>query len=148
MLRFRLCRTYLLESLQILAKMKMLMHNTAEEVEDASLLVPRCMWWSYLLNVSMGIVILITMLFCIGDLDDAINSPAPYLSLFNNTGSVAVAMTLTIILLLLVFSGNVTALATTSREAWAFSRDRGFPFSRWISRVSLLRKVQRCTDMI
>ena len=44
-------------------------------------------------------------------------------------------MTLTVILLLLIFSGNVTALAATSREAWAFSRDRGFPFSHWVSRV-------------
>lgn len=101
------------------------------------------MWWSYILNVLMGIVILITMLFCIGDLNDAINSPAPYLSLFNNTGSIGVSMTLTVILFLLVFSGNVTALATTSREAWAFSRDQGFPFSKWISRVSSLRGVQR-----
>lgn len=118
-----------------------LIYSTAEEVEDASLVVPRCMWWSYLLNVSMGIAILITMLFCIGDLDDAINSPAPYLSLFNNTGSHGVTMALTVILFLLVFSGNVTALATTSREAWAFSRDQGFPFSKWISRVSPLWNV-------
>ena len=109
--------------------------NTAEEVEDASLVVPRCMWWSYLLNAFMGFIILITMLFCIGDLNDAINAPAPYLSLFNNTGSVGVATTLTIILFVLIFSGNITSLATTSREAWAFSRDRGFPYSRWISRV-------------
>lgn len=83
----------------------------------------------------MGIVILITMLFCIGALDDAVNSPAPYLSLFNNTGSLGVAMTLTIMILLLVFVGNITGLATTAREAWAFSRDQGFPCSKWISRV-------------
>lgn len=94
------------------------------------------MWWSYLLNVSMGITMLITMLFCIGDLNDAIDSPAPYLNLFNNTGSLGMATTLTVILFLLVFSGNVTALATTSRETWAFSRDQGFPFSKWISRVN------------
>ena len=31
---------------------------TAEEVEDASLNVPRAMWWSYLMNVFMGIVML------------------------------------------------------------------------------------------
>ncbi len=116
-----------------------LTYSTAEEVEDASLVVPRCMWWSYLLNVFMGIIMLITMLFCIGDLNDAINSTAPYLNLFNNTGSVGVSMTLTVILFLLIFSGNITALATTSREAWAFSRDQGFPFSKWISRVSPLR---------
>lgn len=109
---------------------------TAEEVEDASLVVPRCMWWSYLLNVFMAIIVLMTMLFCIGDLGTVITSPAPYLDLFNNTGSVGVALLLSIILFLLIFSAGVTALATTSRETWAFSRDKGFPLSRWISRVS------------
>ncbi len=94
------------------------------------------MWWSYLVNVFMGTIMLITMLFCIGDLDNAINAPAPYLVLFNNTGSTAVALLLSIVLFILVFAGNITALATTSREIWAFSRDRGFPFSRWISHVS------------
>jgi choline transport protein len=114
---------------------------TAEEVEDASLVVPRCMWWSYVLNVILGILMLIVMLFGIGNLDDALNSTAPYLNLFRNTGSTGMALALSIILFLLILSGNITALATASRELWAFSRDRGFPFSQWISRVrySILR---------
>jgi amino acid transporter len=111
---------------------------TAEEVEDASLVVPQCMWWSYLLNIFMAIIVLVTMLFCIGDLGTMITSPAPYLDLFNNTGSVGVALLLLIILFLLIFLAAITALATTSRETWAFSRDKGFPFSSWISRVSHL----------
>ncbi|RDW84572.1 hypothetical protein BP6252_02162 [Coleophoma cylindrospora] len=110
--------------------------HISEEVENASLNVPRAMWWSYILNVTMGLVMLVTMLFCIGSLDDALNSNAPYLNLFLNTGSEAVALTLMIILLILVFSGNITALATTSRELWAFSRDRGFPCSNWISKIN------------
>jgi choline transport protein len=110
--------------------------KTAEEVEDASLVVPQCMWYSYVLNVLLGILMLITMLFGIGNLDDALDSTAPYQNLFLNTGSTGVAMTLAVILFLLIFSGNVTALATASREMWAFSRDKGFPFSKWISRVS------------
>ena len=76
------------------------------------------------------------MLFCIGSLDDTLNADVPYLALYVNTGSTGVAMMLTIVLLLLIFSGNITTLATVSRELWAFSRDRGFPFSRWISHVS------------
>lgn len=36
--------------------------HISEEVEDASLVVPRCMWWSYIGNVLSGIVMLITML--------------------------------------------------------------------------------------
>jgi choline transport protein len=92
---------------------------------------------SYLLNVFLGIIMLITMLFCIGDLNNALSSSAPYQVLFNNTGKTGVALLLNIIVFLLVFSGNITALATCSRELWAFSRDKGFPFSKWISHVSV-----------
>jgi choline transport protein len=76
------------------------------------------------------------MLFLIGDLEAALEADAPYLNLFVNTGSTGVALMLTIILFFLIFSGNITALATTSRELWAFSRDKGFPFSRWISHMN------------
>lgn len=93
------------------------------------------MWWSFILNVVMGIAMLITMLFCIGDLSAAINTEAPYLVMFENTGSDAMTHFLLAILLVLVFMGNITALATTSRELWAFSRDKGFPCSNWISKV-------------
>lgn len=92
---------------------------------------------SYVLNVILGIGMLITMLFCIGDLNNALSSSAPYQVLFENTGKNGVAMLLNVILFLLIFSGNITALATCSREIWAFSRDRGFPFSKWISHVSI-----------
>ena len=36
-------------------------HRTAEEVEDASLVVPKAMWWSYVFNVVLGVLILISM---------------------------------------------------------------------------------------
>ena len=84
---------------------------------------------------------LITMLFGIGDLDDAIESTAPYLNLFMNTGSIGVALLLSIVLFLLCFSGNVTSLATASREVWAFSRDQGLPGSRWLSHLDKKRSV-------
>ncbi|KAL0258810.1 hypothetical protein SLS55_006314 [Diplodia seriata] len=109
--------------------------HISEEVEDASWVVPRAMWWSYVTNVLLGIVMLITMLFCIGPLEATLEADAPYLNLFVNTGSTGVALFLTIILLLLIFAGNITTLATVSRELWAFSRDKGFPFSGWISHM-------------
>jgi choline transport protein len=92
---------------------------------------------SYVLNVGLGIAMLITMLFCIGSLDSALSTPAPYLQLFDNTGKTGVSLLLNIVLFLLIFSGNITALATCSREVWAFARDKGFPFSKWISHVSM-----------
>ena len=75
------------------------------------------------------------MLFGIGALEDVLESDAPYLFLFLNTGSHRVALLLIVILFLLIFTGNITTLVTVSRELWAFSRDRGFPFSGWISHV-------------
>ena len=99
------------------------------------------MWWSYLLNVFMGIVTLITMLFCIGPLQPVLDSEAPYFILFENTGSNAVTLALLVLLLILCFLGNITALAATSRELWAFSRDRGFPCSKWVSKMNHKRNV-------
>lgn len=95
------------------------------------------MWWSYALNSFMAFVMLITVLFCIGPLDSILDADLPYLNLFSNTGSNSAALFLAIVLILLVYAGNVTALATTSREVWAFARDRGFPFSTWISHVGI-----------
>nr|OQO31753.1 hypothetical protein B0A51_00655 [Rachicladosporium sp. CCFEE 5018] len=110
--------------------------HISEEVSDASLTVPRCMFWSYIGNVLMGIVMLTAMLFCIGPLDAVLESNVPYLLLFNNTGSPALSLALNIILFLLIYSGNVTALATCSREVWAFSRDKGLPFSKWLGHMN------------
>ena len=53
-----------------------------------------------------------------------VESDVPYLILFNNTGSPALSIVLNVILFLLIYSGNITALATCSREMWAFARDK------------------------
>jgi choline transport protein len=87
-----------------------------KKVENASWNVPRAMWWSFILNMLMGLAMLVTMLFCIGDLNAAIDSSTPYLILFQNTGLNVWAYALMVILFFLVFLGNITALATTPRE--------------------------------
>jgi len=86
--------------------------HISEEVEDASLIVPRAMWWSFVVNVFFGILMLVTMLFCIGPLEDVLESGVPYLTLFLNTGSTGMALFLTILVFLLIGIGNITCLAT------------------------------------
>ncbi|KAK6207177.1 hypothetical protein LQW54_007378 [Pestalotiopsis sp. IQ-011] len=109
--------------------------HISEEVQDASLIVPKAMWYSYIGNVILGIAMLIVMLFCIGPLDGVVDSDVPYLILFNNTGSPALSIVLNVILFLLIYSGNVTALATCAREVFAFARDKGLPWSRFVSKM-------------
>ena len=75
------------------------------------------------MNACMGLIMLITMLFTVGSLKNALQAASPFQDAFANTGSQALAFGLTIILAILIFAGNVTSVATTSREAWAFARD-------------------------
>lgn len=82
---------------------------------------------------------MITMLFTVGSLEDAINASSPFQNSFTNTGSTGVNVALTVILALLIGAANITSLATTSREVWAFARDGGPPGHRWISKASLTR---------
>lgn len=109
--------------------------HISEEVEDASVTVPRCMVWSFLGNIFAGFCMLIAMLFCIGPLEDVLEANVPYAIMFNNTGSQGLSMFLNVILIVLIYAGNITSLATTAREVWAFSRDNGLPFSGWLAKM-------------
>jgi amino acid transporter len=93
------------------------------------------MVWGYLYNAVLGLITLITLLFTVGSLDDAINAASPFQNSFTNTGSQGLNVFLTLILFLLILSGNITAVTTVSRETWAFARDGGLPFSRRIAKV-------------
>ncbi len=93
------------------------------------------MVYGYLYNAVLGLVTLITMLFTVGNLDDAINAASPFQNAFTNTGSQGLNIFMTLILFLLILSGNITAVTTVSRETWAFARDGGLPFHHWMSRV-------------
>lgn len=115
--------------------------HISEEVADAGLVVARCICWSYVLNTSLALVTVFTILFCFGPLEDAINADIPFLHLFLNMNNPAVAIFVLVVILVLIYIGNITGLATVSRETWAFARDKGFPFSRWISKMDRKRSV-------
>ena len=109
--------------------------HISEEVKDASVTVPRCMVWSYVGNVLAALCMMVAMLFCIGPLDGVLEADVPYAVLFNNTGSRPLSLFLNVVLLILIYAGNITSLATSAREMWAFSRDKGLPFSGWLGKM-------------
>jgi amino acid transporter len=76
--------------------------------------------------------------FCITDLDDLLAADTDYpiiQIIYRATGSYGGTCILGSLLILLLFFLTVTTVASASRQVWAFSRDRGFPFSSWISHV-------------
>jgi choline transport protein len=112
--------------------------HMSEEIKDAAIIVPRSMVWSFLLNVPFTFGLLITYLFCIGNLEDAIASPTgfPFIYVFQNAlGTIGGATALTTVVLILLIMITISSLASTSRQTFAFARDNGLPFSPWLAKV-------------
>lgn len=124
--------------------------HMSEETKDAGIVVPKSMVWSFLLNIPFAFGLLLTYLFCIGDVEEAISSPTrfPFIYVFYNaTGMIGGTTAMVVVVLLLVVMITISVVAGTSRQTFAFARDDGLPFSRWIAHVRLpLSKHRRCTN--
>jgi choline transport protein len=111
---------------------------TAEEVQDASIVLPQVLMWSISVNGIMAIVMGVTFIFCIGDIDSVLASPTnePFIQVFYNaTQSYAGATIMTMIIVVMLTSACISEVATASRQLWSFARDNGLPCSKWLSHV-------------
>lgn len=112
--------------------------HMAEELKNAPKVLPRAMMWTVIANGGMGLIMLVTFLYTMGDVDAALASPTgyPIIEVFRNaTGSNSGATALTSVLVVLGVAGNLTNMAGGSRQMFAFARDKGLPAHRWVSRV-------------
>jgi choline transport protein len=112
----------------------------AEEVKNASTIVPWCMICNILLNGTLGFAIVITLCFCLGNLNDDLASPTGYDFIqvfYGATNSNAGTSVMTAILITLVICATFGFLASASRQTWAFARDQGLPFSNFLSHVRI-----------
>lgn len=113
--------------------------HLAEEVRNASTVVPWVMVCTVLLNGVLGFAICIALSFTLGDLETDLTSPTEYdfIQIFYGaTNSNAGSSVMTAILIALVTCASFGFLASASRQTWAFARDRGLPFSGFLSHVS------------
>ncbi|KAL8811337.1 MAG: hypothetical protein Q9200_001864 [Gallowayella weberi] len=108
------------------------------EIEDASTVIPRSMLASVGLNGSLGFAIVVATLFCLGDVQAALESPTgfPFIQVFiNATRSNAGATAMTSVIIVALTFAAVGSLATASRMMWAFAREQGLPGSSVLARV-------------
>jgi choline transport protein len=115
----------------------------AEEVKDASLNVPKAMVWSFVLNGMLGLFFIISYLFCLPSVEDTLNDPTgfPFLYVFRQALSIGGVNALTFVILILAIASNIAFNASTSRQTFAFARDNGLPFPRWVAHVHSTMKV-------
>ena len=111
----------------------------AEEIPNASKVVPRTMIATTVLNGVLGFAALMAILFCAGNIEDAEMSPTgyPFIEIFYQaTNSIAGATAMVCVILALIFFASISLIATASRMTWAFARDDGLPGSYWLSKVN------------
>jgi choline transport protein len=95
-------------------------------------------------NGILGFIMMITVLFCIGDLQTVLETDTgfPFIQVFyDSVGSVAGATVMGAIVLVLTWACAIGITTTASRMTWSFARDRGTPFSR------ILKKVDKRTQV-
>jgi choline transport protein len=113
--------------------------DPAEEVQDASIVLPKVLICSIVPNGIMTLIMGVTFIFCIGDIDAVLASPTnePFIQVFYNaTQSYAGTTIMTSIIAIMLTSACISEVATASRQLWSFARDQGLPFSHWLSDVS------------
>ncbi|KAF5227519.1 hypothetical protein FANTH_14751 [Fusarium anthophilum] len=110
----------------------------SEEVKNPSVAVPRSILTSILINGSMGLAIIIAMLYGATDIDQAIKSKTGYPSIeivYQSTGSRGGTAAIISFIVTMSLSCLIGTIAATSRVFWSFARDHGLPFWSTLSTV-------------
>ncbi|KAJ5526349.1 amino acid permease [Penicillium frequentans] len=103
--------------------------HMSEEVENASYVIPRALMFSVLVNGCLGFGMLIAVLFCVGDLEDALHSRTgyPFMEIFYEaTNSLSGSLAMCSIILVIYCCSLMGLLAAASRQLWSFPEIRAF----------------------
>ncbi|KAK5117875.1 hypothetical protein LTR85_008649 [Meristemomyces frigidus] len=112
--------------------------HLAEEVSNAALNIPRAILGAMLINGAVGFAMMVTVLYCLGDVDTVLGTDTgfPFIQVFaDSVGNIAGASVMAAVVLILTWACAIGITTTASRMTWSFARDNGLPFSRFISKV-------------
>ena len=112
----------------------------SEEIQNASINIPRVLVWSLVVNGVLGFGMLMAVLFCLSDINKVLTTPYiyPFIEiLVQGTGNIGASTGMAVIVIMLAICSTIAVLASSSRMTWAFARDRGLPGWQTLSKVCL-----------
>lgn len=115
--------------------------HMAEELKDASIQLPKAMLSTAGVNYLLGFLMLIAFVAVVGDVEEVLASKtgSAYIQvIWNATQSRTATMVMIAFIVFFFIFCAVNQNTTGSRQLYAFARDGGLPFSRWVSHVSVL----------
>ncbi|KAF8227382.1 amino acid transporter [Tricholoma matsutake] len=113
--------------------------HISEEATNANVAIPYAIVLGITSSALLGWGVNVALAFCMGtDLQSILGSPIQQpmaVILFNSFGQQG-TLAIWAFIVVVQFSMGTSMLTTTSRQIFAFSRDGGLPFSRWLYHVS------------
>ncbi|KAH6838430.1 amino acid/polyamine transporter I [Alternaria alternata] len=113
--------------------------HLSEELKDAARVLPKAMVFTSFINYSLGIVMTFTVMSMLGDdIPGILTTPLgqPWIQvLLNATESKVYTSILTAVVCLLLLFCAINQVTTSSRQLFAFARDKGLPFSDFLADV-------------
>ncbi|OAG45137.1 hypothetical protein AYO21_00485 [Fonsecaea monophora] len=114
--------------------------HMSEEVRRAKHAVPRSMVLTIVINGLMAFSIILVLLYCLGNLDNALDASYPIIPIcLNATGSMAATNAMVSGLIIVTYFVVAASVASVSRITWAWARDGALP--RWFSVIDRKRHV-------
>ena len=113
-------------------------------MRNASREAPKAIVMSVYIGAITGFIFLISVCFCIGDIEStaASTTGVPLIQIFyDSTGSVVGTCFLSSLIVVIVLVCANFLLAEGSRSLFAFARDHGLPFSKLFAKVEPKRQV-------
>lgn len=123
----------------------------SEEIQNAQVVVPQSIITAIIINGSLGFGMVLALLFCLGDLNMALESPTgfPFMEIFRQAvQSDAGAAIMSSVIVIMTLSATVGSLASASRILWSFSRDRMVPGWAFLQQVNPSACPRRPTSRI
>ena len=118
--------------------------HMTEEMKDARKDAPKAIIMSVWIGAITGLVFLISVCFCIVNIQDAAASPTgvPLIQiLYDGTDSKPAAIFLSVCITVIALISLCFLCAQSSRVVYAFARDQGLPFSSLFSKVDSRKHV-------
>lgn len=122
----------------------------SEEVKNAAKAIPRTMVTIYFLNFILLFPAILTICYHVPDLQAALNDSTTYPAIYVMRVSMSntwVSVILAIVALISCMS-CINYFAAVTRDLFAFARDNGLPFSKWIATIHPTRHLPVHASMI
>jgi choline transport protein len=112
--------------------------HMSEEVRNPSMVIPKILIQTIIINGALAFGFVFVLLFCIGNVSSALNTNTgfPVIEIFYQaTGSKSAATVMMASITTIGLASNIGVVASVSRLTWAFARDGGLPYSEFFAHV-------------